>query len=66
MSRNEDFQQTAFYSEDHAKIKIVSDISGKSIARLIRDLLKPAFNNPSIFGVDSMTASRIKAKLEEK
>ena len=65
MSRNDNFQQTAFYATDHAKISIVSKISGKSIAQLIRDSLKPNFNDPERFLVDSMTASRIKTALQE-
>lgn len=65
MSRNDNFQQTAFYTDDHAKITIVSKISGKKIAQLIRDSLKPNFNDPRRFGVDSMTAARIKTALQK-
>ena len=59
------FQKVNLRQSEYDKLKIVSNITKTSMATLLMKALKYKFNNPVIFGVDSMTASRIKSELEK-
>ena len=59
------FKQVQLRIPESDNLDIVSNISHISKATLLMNALKYAFLNPSIFGVDSMTASRIKTALQE-
>ncbi len=59
------FQKVNLRQSEYDKLKIVSNITQTSMATLLLNALKPAFSNPVLFGVDSMTASRIKSELEK-
>lgn len=59
------FKQVQLRLPESDKLDIVSNISHISKATLLMNALKYAFNNPVIFGIDSLTAKRIKSELNE-